>query len=134
MSHTTKERGPSPCWYHMFLLSSMYTDAFRTCTIRACEHKGPLPSEDLDSPFDLQDSICGYATRLAKVSTLDTCATDLAQWNLFLQHLASRGIKGLILQNDRPDFGNSIYRAFANLTLKAYVSALERNGIRTTVI
>lgn len=111
-------------WIYQKDLALTYTDDFnleeKKITVDFFLQDYNVPRNLFDEDEKLERSVL--------ISELDENLVDEDSFNIFLQKV--KGVKRLVILNDRPKNDSKIYSDFSKQMLKSYIILFEKNGIK----
>ena len=111
-------------WIYQKDLALTYTDDFnleeKKITVDFFLQDYNVPRNLFDEDEKLERSVL--------ISELDENLVDENSFNIFLQKV--KGVKRLVILNDRPKNDSKIYYDFSMQMLKSYIILFEKNGIK----
>lgn len=111
-------------WIYQKDLALTYTDDFnleeKKITVDFFLQDYNVPRNLFDEDEKLERSVL--------ISELDENLVDEDSFNIFLQKV--KGVKRLVILNDRPKNDSKIYYDFSRQMLKSYIILFEKNGIK----
>lgn len=111
-------------WIYQKDLALTYTDDFnleeKKITVDFFLQDYNVPRNLFDEDEKLERSVL--------ISELDENLGDEDSFNIFLQKV--KGVKRLVILNDRPKNDSKIYSDFSKQMLKSYIILFEKNGIK----
>ncbi len=111
-------------WIYQKDLALTYTDDFnleeKKITVDFFLQDYNVPRNLFDEDEKLERSVL--------ISELDENLVDEDSFNIFLQKV--KGVKRLVILNDRPKNDSKIYYDFSKQMLKSYIIMFEKNGIK----
>ncbi len=111
-------------WIYQKDLALTYTDDFnleeKKITVDFFLQDYNVPRNLFDEDEKLERSVL--------ISELDENLVDEDSFNIFLQKV--KGVKRLVILNDRPKNDSKIYSDFSRQMLKSYIILFEKNGIK----
>ncbi len=111
-------------WIYQKDLALTYTDDFnleeKKITVDFFLQDYNVPRNLFDEDEKLERSVL--------ISELDENLVDEDSFNIFLQKV--KGVKRLVILNDRPKNDSKIYYDFSMQMLKSYIILFEKNGIK----